>query len=205
MTFQGLYRLKPLSQRVVAPAADWLVRRRVSADLVTWLAVPVGAAGGIALAASESLPWLLWVVPVAAGIRLALNLLDGMVARATGSAHPLGEVWNELADRLADVLFICGLAFHAAIDPRLPLIAAVAAVLASYVGITAKAAGGRRQYGGVMSKPGRMGVLAISAPVAYVTGDAWWLVLGSWVILVGAILTLVQRVLAARSELRQSG
>jgi CDP-diacylglycerol--glycerol-3-phosphate 3-phosphatidyltransferase len=202
MTPQGLYRLKPASQRMVAPVADWLVRRRVPADFVTWLAVPVGAAGGIALAASEAVPWLLWLVPAAAAIRLALNLLDGMIARATGSAHPLGELWNELADRLADVLFIGGLALHPAIDPRLPLLAVVGAVLASYVGITAKAAGGRRQYGGVMSKPGRMGTLAIVAPVAFLTSDAWWLVLGCWMILIGAILTLAQRIRGARDELR---
>jgi CDP-diacylglycerol--glycerol-3-phosphate 3-phosphatidyltransferase len=202
MTPQGLYRLKPASQRIVAPVARWLVRRRVPADFVTWLAVPVGAGGGAALAASEAAPWLLWLVPAAAAIRLALNLLDGMLARATSSAHPLGELWNELADRLADVLFIGGLALHPAIDPRLPLLAVVGAVLASYAGITAKAAGGRRQYGGVMSKPGRMGTLAIVAPVAFLTGDAWWLVLGCWVILIGAILTLAQRILAARDELR---
>lgn len=201
MTLQGLYRLKPASQRIVQPVADWLVHRRVPADVVTWLAVPVGALGGAALAASSEIPWLLLVVPVAAAVRLGLNLLDGMVARASGTAHPLGELWNELADRLADVLFIGALALHPAVGPALPLLAALGAVLASYVGITARAAGGRRQYGGVMSKPGRMGTLAVVAMLGFVTADPWWLTVGCWVILIGTAVTLVQRVAAARREL----
>lgn len=202
MTLQGIYRLKPAAQRMVAPLAGWLVRHRVPADAVTWAAVPVGAVGGAALALADAASWLLWVVPAAAIVRLALNLLDGMVARASGTAHPLGELWNELADRLSDVLFIGGLALHPTVDPRLPLLAALGAVLASYAGITARAAGGRRQYGGVMSKPGRMGTLAVAAPVAFFTDDAGWLVIGAWVILVGAGLTFVQRVMTARRELR---
>jgi phosphatidylglycerophosphate synthase len=201
MTFQGLYRLKPASQAIVAPIARWLARRRVAPDLVTWAAVPVALVGGLSLALSGGAPPLLLVVPLVAALRLGLNLLDGMVARESGVAHPLGELWNELGDRLADVLFIGGLAFHPAVDPRLALGAVIAAVLASYVGITARAAGGRRQYGGPMSKPGRMATLAVAAPLAFVTGNAVWLTVAAWVILVGGAVTAVMRVVAARREL----
>lgn len=201
MTFQGLYRLKPVSQAIVAPIARWLVRHRISADVVTWSAVPVGLLGGISLAASAAVPTLLLVVPLAAALRLGLNLLDGMVARETGATHPLGELWNELGDRLADTLFIGGLAFHPAVDPRLALGAVIAAILASYVGITARAAGGRRQYGGLMSKPGRMATLAVAAPVALLTGDPAWLTVAAWAILAGGVLTAIARIVAARREL----
>jgi phosphatidylglycerophosphate synthase len=201
MTFQGLYRLKPASQAIVAPIARWLARRRVAPDLVTWAAVPVALVGGLSLALSGGAPPLLLVVPLVAALRLGLNLLDGMVARESGVAHSLGELWNELGDRLADVLFIGGLAFHPAVDPRLALGAVIAAVLASYVGITARAAGGRRQYGGPMSKPGRMATLAVAAPLAFVTGNAVWLTVAAWVILVGGAVTAVMRVVAARREL----
>jgi len=201
MTFQGLYRLKPASQAIVAPIARWLVRHRVSPDLVTWAAVPVGLAGGIGLAVSAVVPGLLLVAPLAAALRLGLNLLDGMVARESGATHPLGELWNELGDRLADTLFIGGLAFHPGVDARLALGAVIAAILASYIGITARAAGGRRQYGGVMSKPGRMATLAVAAPATFVTGDPVWLTVAAWVILVGGVLTAVARILAARREL----
>lgn len=198
---QGIYRLKPASQAVVAPVARWLVRQGVAPDLVTWAAVPVALAGGICLALSAAFPALLLVVPLAAVLRLGLNLLDGMVARESGVTHALGELWNELADRLADIVFIGGLAFHPAVDPRLALGAVIAAVVASYVGIAARAAGGRRQYGGPMSKPGRMATLALAAPLTFVFGDPVWLTIGAWVILIGGGVTAVTRIVAAAREL----
>lgn len=198
---QGLYRLKPLSQRLVSPIARWLSARGVPPDAITLLAVPIGVVGGACLALSTSIPALLLVVPIAAAARLGANLLDGMVARATNRTHPMGEVWNELGDRIADVAMIGGLAFVPAVGPLLALSAAIASVLASYAGIVARAAGGRRQYGGVMSKPGRMAVLAATAVIAFATGDAVWLTAAAWIIGIGAVITLVQRLLAARSEL----
>jgi phosphatidylglycerophosphate synthase len=163
--------------------------------------VVLAALGGLCLALAADSPALLLAVPVLAGVRLVLNLLDGMVARRTGQARPIGEVWNELGDRVADVLFLGGLAFHPAVDPRLAGGAVVAALLASYAGITAKAAGGTRQYRGVLSKPGRMIVLAVAAPLALVTGDGRWLAIAAGAVLMGALLTLVQRLAAARAEL----
>ena len=201
MSFRGLYRLKPASQAVVRPLERLAVRTGISADALTLLAVPVAALGGACLALSGPAPWLLLAVPLLAALRLILNLLDGMVARSTGSTHPMGEVWNELGDRLADVLFIGGLAFVPGVDPRLAMSAVVAALLASYAGITSRAAGATRQYGGVMSKPGRMVALGVAAPVAFVTGDSTWLIIAAVVICIGSLVTLAQRVLAARAEL----
>jgi len=201
MSFRGLYRLKPASQALVRPLERLVVRTGVSADVLTLLAVPVAALGGVCLALSDAGPWLLLAVPLLAALRLVLNLLDGMVARSTGSIHPMGEVWNELGDRLADSLFIGGLVFVPRVDSWLALGAVAAALLASYAGITSRAAGASRQYGGVMSKPGRMVALGIAAPVAFVTGDSVWLSIAAVLILVGSLITLGQRVAAARAEL----
>jgi phosphatidylglycerophosphate synthase len=197
----GLYRSKPAAQRIVRPLEDALVARRVHPDVLTALAVGAAALGGAALALAAEAPGLLLAVPLLAGVRLVLNLLDGMVARRTGQARPIGEVWNELGDRAADVFFIGGLAFHPAVEPRIALAAVVAAVLASYAGVATKAAGGTRQYGGILSKPGRMIVLAVAAPLAFVTADGRWLAVAAALILVGALVTLAQRIAAARREL----
>ena len=197
----GLYRMKPAAQRLVRPLVEASVSRGVSADALTLAAVPVAAAGGVCLALSDDLPALLLLVPVLAMLRLVLNLVDGQVARQTHTSHPMGEMWNELGDRLADVLFIGGLAFVPGVGPLLALSAAMAAVLASYVGITARAAGAPRAYGGVMSKPGRMIVLAAAAPVAFALAESWPLVLAAWLILVGSVLTLGLRLRATRDAL----
>ncbi len=199
----GLYVIKPAAQRVVRPLEDLCVNRGVHPDVLTAAAVAVAAAGGVCIAVSPTVPILLWAVPVLAIVRIVLNLLDGMVARRTGLARPIGAVWNELGDRAADVLFIGGLAWVPAVDPRLALGAVISALLASYAGVAAKAAGGTRQFVGPMSKPGRMGTLSVGSILAVFLGDEW-LAVAAAVILVGALLTLLQRVLAARRELRNA-
>lgn len=202
--YEGLYRTKPAAQRLVSPLVDWCVERGVSADAVTLAAIPVAALGGACLALSDELPALLLAVPVLAAVRLVLNLIDGQVARRTGSTHAWGEVLNELGDRVADVLFIGGLAFVSAVEPLLALGAVIAALLASYAGVVARATGAPRQYGGVMSKPGRMIVLAVAAPLAFITAEGWPLVAGAWVVLLGSLVTLGQRLRSTRSWLRQA-
>jgi CDP-diacylglycerol--glycerol-3-phosphate 3-phosphatidyltransferase len=201
MAYAGLYRMKPAWQRLLRPVAGWLVGRHVSPDLLTGLAVVVAAVAGACLALSDQSSSLLLAVPVLAALRLILNLLDGQVARGAGTASPMGEVWNELGDRVADVLMIGALAFVAAVGPLLAGAAAIAALLASYIGITSRAIGGPRQYGGIMSKPGRMIVLAIAAPLAFATGSGWPLAAGAAVILVGALVTAVQRLAATTRSL----
>lgn len=197
----GLYRVKPEAQRVLGPIVSALVARGVSADAVTLAAIPVAAVGGLCLALSDAWPALLLVVPFLAALRLILNLIDGQVARKTGTAHAMGEVLNELGDRASDVLFIGGLAFVPIVGPALGLAAVIAALLASYAGITASAVGAGRQYGGLMSKPGRMITLAIAAPLAFILGDSWPLLAAAWIIIVGGLLTLVQRLQATRRAL----
>ena len=192
----GWYRMKPAWQRLFRPLVDRLVARRVSADLLTFAAVPVAALAGLCLALSYALPPLLLLVPLLAGARLILNLLDGQVARVGGTARPMGEVGNELADRLGDVLAIGGLAFVAGVG-ALPAGAAVAAaLLASYAGIAARAVGAPRQYWGGMSKPARMIALAIAAPLALVLHDAWPLLAAAVLIAAGGLVTMIQRIRA---------
>jgi CDP-diacylglycerol--glycerol-3-phosphate 3-phosphatidyltransferase len=202
MSDMGIYRLKPASQRLVAPIARWLATRGVAPDLITASAIPVSVLAAACLVLAEPhVRILLLAVPPLAAARIVVNLLDGMVARSTGRSHAMGELWNELADRLCDTLFIGSLAFVPGVDARVVLVALTAALLASYAGITARAAGGARQYGGVMSKPGRMATVAIVTTLAFATGAVGWLTAGAAVIAVGSALTLVQRTVAARREL----
>lgn len=203
--YQGLYRTKPAAQAAVDPLVAWAIRRRLSPNAISAAAVVVAGLGGLAIATSPSVPALLLLVPLAAAARLVLNLMDGLVARRTGVTTPTGEMWNELGDRVCDVLLIGALAFVPQVGPALALAAVIAALLASYAGITARAAGGRRQYGGVMSKPGRMIVLAIAAPLSLLLAEPRILWAAAAVILAGALVTLGQRLRTASAESARRG
>jgi phosphatidylglycerophosphate synthase len=131
--------------------------------------------------------------------RLVLNLLDGSLARRTGRIHPRGELYNEVGDRLADVAFLAPVAWLPGADPAIVLGGVAAALLASYIGLASRAAGGQRLYRGILSKPGRMVLLVACSLWALVAGPgatAPWAVFGP-VLLAGAVLTACERAVVA--------
>jgi CDP-diacylglycerol--glycerol-3-phosphate 3-phosphatidyltransferase len=189
----GIYAIKPRFQRGLRPIEDALVDRGVHPDTITLAALGLSIAGGAAFAASGSHPMLLLAAPVVAIGRTALNALDGLVAKRTGKARAWGEVLNEFSDRLADVALLGGIAASGLVDVRLGAAAIVAVLLGSYLGILSKAAGGPRQYGGVMGKADRMMLLAVAAPLAVFTDPAVVMTAFFGIVLAGAAVTIVQR------------
>ena len=195
----GIYTIKPAFQRSLRGAEDWLAARRVHPDVLTLGALALSVAGGMLLYAASSplagagAPLLLLLVPGAAIGRTALNALDGLVARRTGLARPWGEVLNELCDRLADAALLGGLALAPTTHGALGATTLVVVLLGSYLGVLSKAAGGPRQYGGVMGKADRMVYLAVAAPIAGLAGRPEWLNGYLAVVLLGALVTIVQR------------
>jgi CDP-diacylglycerol--glycerol-3-phosphate 3-phosphatidyltransferase len=168
----------------------------VSPDLVTISAIPVAAIGGLCLLASPTVPLALLVVPVAAGLRLAINLVDGALARATDRSHPRGELLNEVSDRLADVALLGPVAFLPGAQRETILLGLTGAVMASFVGVASRAAGGPRLYTGILSKPGRMALLAVFAIAALIFGPSAWGPFGP-LLLVGTVLTAAERTVGA--------
>lgn len=182
------------------PVVAALAERGVAPDTVTIAAVPVAALGGAALLLSPSAPALLLLVPILAAIRLILNLLDGALARRSGRSHPRGELLNELGDRLADIAFLAPVAVLPGASPVIVLAGVIGALLASYVGITTRAAGGQRIYRGILSKPGRMVLVSVAAVAAFAIGPVAWMWFGPLLVL-GAGLTLLERLVVAFRQL----
>lgn len=184
----------------LTPIVDRLVAGGVSPDSVTLAALPTAVVAGALLLLSPAAPGVLLAVPILAALRLLLNLLDGALARRTGLMHPRGELLNEFGDRLADIAFLAPVAALPGASPEVVLLGVLGAVLASYVGITAKAAGGDRIYRGVLSKPGRMVLLSACALGYLVVGGVAWTVFGP-ILLVGTVLTILERLAIAARRL----
>ena len=162
----------------------------------------------------------LWLV-AAAGIELRglCNLLDGMVAVQTQTASPVGELYNEVPDRVSDVAMLAGLGYAAGSSPTLGWIAAAAAVWVAYVRAQAAASGAGQDYCGPMAKPMRMQIVALAcviltfAPVSW-QGPAVWDMSGNFVspaipelvlliVIAGCIFTAARRLLRASYRLRE--
>jgi CDP-diacylglycerol---glycerol-3-phosphate 3-phosphatidyltransferase len=187
-----LYRSKGRIVGGLAPVVDGLARRGISPDAVTLAAIPVGAVAAACILASPSAPALLLAVPVLAAARLVLNLLDGALARRTGRTHARGELYNEVGDRITDLLFLVPVAFVPGADQTTVLLGALGAVLASFIGLTTRAAGGDRIYRGVLSKPGRMVLVGGFSVAAFVLGSSAWGPFGP-LLLLGTVLTALER------------
>ncbi|MGH9156912.1 MAG: CDP-alcohol phosphatidyltransferase family protein [Acidimicrobiales bacterium] len=166
----GIYRVKPWFRGRLRGLARELGRRGASPDQVTSAGLAASVAGGLALASGRVTRRAYLLVPVLAFVRIAANALDGLVAEETGTGRPAGELYNETADRLGDIAFFAGAATVPGVPAALAFGALAAAELASFVGITAKAAGGRRRFDGPMGKPDRMVALGVAGMVA---GRRW--------------------------------
>lgn len=189
----GIYAIKPKFQESLRGVEDFLVARNVHPDTITLAALFISIAAGVAFAFAGTHPWVLLFAPVVGFVRTALNALDGMVATRTGIARPWGEVLNEFSDRLADVFLLGGFAFSGLVNIHLVWITVLAAVLSDDIGVLSKAAGGPRQYNGVIGKADRMVLLSVAGLVAYLTHSYWLITAFYALTLIGCVLTIYQR------------
>ncbi|WP_025672547.1 alpha/beta fold hydrolase [Psychrobacter sp. TB47] len=113
----SLYQLKSQFQDQLRPISDALVEQKVTANQVTVSAIllSLGTAYVIAKPAQNQ-PRLWLLLPSSLFVRMALNAIDGMMAREHGQASKLGAVLNEVGDIVADTALIASLAPHVAND-----------------------------------------------------------------------------------------
>ncbi|QOD13333.1 alpha/beta fold hydrolase [Psychrobacter sp. 28M-43] len=109
----SLYQLKTQFQNQLRPISNTLVEQNITANQVTVSAalLSVGTAYIIAKSAAEQQRlWLL--LPSSLFVRMALNAIDGMMAREHGQTSRLGAVLNEVGDMVADTALLASLTPH---------------------------------------------------------------------------------------------
>ena len=171
---------RPISSRdlpVFKGLASALVRLGVTANSISVAGAVAAIFSGAALAATPHLAgWdrLLWIAGAAfAQLRLVANLLDGMVAIESKTASPVGELYNEVPDRVSDTAILIGLGLAAGGHVLLGLAAALAAMFTAYVRTTAKAAGSAMDFCGPMAKQHRMFVVTLTCLYLAAAPRAW--------------------------------
>lgn len=168
----------PSSRRPIADVwrttAGWATRACVAAgispNLISCLSVVFAAGAAACFLAAAQWPISLFFAPLACLLRLWLNMLDGMVALAANRASRRGEIFNELPDRISDVLIFASLAASGLVFAPLGYWAAILAVMTAYVGTLGQAVAGHREYRGIMSKQWRMFTLAAATWSAAAAG-----------------------------------
>ena len=149
---------------------------------------------------------LLWACgAVLIQLRLLANVLDGMVAVGRGVASRVGELFNEVPDRISDTAVLAGVG-HAVGEPALGWAAALFAMLTAYVRATGRAAGGPSDFRGPMAKQQRMALATALALFCAVTPAEWAHPAGAavlWVIAAGSAVTAARRLAGIAGALRR--
>ncbi|BBT38331.1 MULTISPECIES: CDP-alcohol phosphatidyltransferase family protein [Pseudomonas] len=199
----SIYQLKPRFQALLRPGVKRLHARGVTANQVTVAAALVSVLLGLLLAWQHDVTGLFILVPVWMLLRMALNAVDGMLAREFGQQSKLGAYLNELCDVVADAALYLPFALLPGVSPALVVLVVVSAVISEYAGVMGPLAGASRRYDGPMGKSDRAFAFGVLG-----TGIAFGVLSAAWidglllVILALSLYTLYNRVRQGLAETR---
>lgn len=187
-------------------AAGLLARRGISPNSISIAGLVFGVIAGALLAGTAHAPPIPARFPflLAAGaiqLRLLCNLLDGLVAIEHAKASRLGELFNEIPDRISDAATLIGAGYAIGGTPTLGYLAACVAIFTAYVRAAGKAAGARQEFCGPMAKQQRMFLMTVACVYCGLAPSGWqptWrgagiIALALAVIILGGIFTAARR------------
>ena len=159
-----IYDLKPKFQALLRPLAARLARAGVSANAVTIAALVLSVAQGAWLALQPGAVVPLLILPVTLFVRMALNAVDGLMAKEHGMMSPQGAVLNELSDVIADAALYLPFALIPGVSGGLVVLVVVTGIIAEMAGALGPLIKAPRRYDGPFGKSDRalgFGLLAV--------------------------------------------
>jgi CDP-diacylglycerol--glycerol-3-phosphate 3-phosphatidyltransferase len=151
----SIYALKPRFQALLRPLAAALARSGVTANQVTMAAAAISIAVGafVAWRAPERTPFLL--IPIWMFVRMALNALDGMLAREYNQESRLGAYLNELGDVISDAALYAPFAWLPPFSGAWLAAVIVLTIVTEFAGIIGMTVGASRRFDGPFGKSDR--------------------------------------------------
>src|SRR5436190_20191666 len=141
-----IYSLKPKFQSLLRPLTRFLAKLGVTANQVTIAAVVISLALGCLVAALAPERWPFLLLPIWLFVRMALNAIDGMLAREFGQKTALGAYLNEICDVVADAALYLPFAFLAPFTFLGVALFIFGATLTEYAGVLGLMVGASRRY-----------------------------------------------------------
>ncbi len=206
----GIYSIKPYFQKVLNPISNYFIKIKLHPTIINLLALVISIAMGFVFFIAKYNTLFFILIPIFAFFRIALNALDGMVARGLNVSSKKGEVYNEFLDRLSDAIIFTCLSYsfvntitidikfftsniNSSICLILGFITIIAILLNSYLGILGKSAGTERIYTGLIGKADRMFYLGLTSIIAiFIHLEIVWIVFFI-IVLIGTIISIFQR------------
>jgi CDP-diacylglycerol---glycerol-3-phosphate 3-phosphatidyltransferase len=199
----SIYDLKPRFQALLRPLVQSLAAAGITANHVTITALVLSILVGALVALYPDSRWPMLLMPIALFVRMALNAIDGMLAREHAMKSSLGAFLNELGDVLSDSALYLPLGLVAGVHTRWVVAVVLLAIISEMTGVIAVQIGASRRYDGPMGKSDRAFVFGLSCLLLGIGIDAvYWF---NGVMMLTALLliiTVVNRVHRALAEVR---
>lgn len=197
-----VYDLKPRFQNLLRPITLHLANHNITANQVTLAALVLSLLTGAGLVLWHNQPVVFLAVPVVLFVRMALNAIDGMLAREHNMKSALGAILNEMADVVSDVALYLPFALLPTVCLWSVVLLVIAAIISEMMGVVAVQIGATRRYDGPMGKSDRafvFGVLALALGLGVAPGQ--WLNGLFIVVLLLTIWTVINRARHALLEI----
>ncbi|QHB73007.1 CDP-alcohol phosphatidyltransferase family protein [Stenotrophomonas sp. 364] len=158
----SIYALKGRFQDLLRPGVRGLYRVGITANTVTVLAAVVSLLVAAAVWRwAPARPLLYLTLPLWMLLRMALNAVDGMLAREFGQQSRLGAYLNELCDIIADAALYLSLLSLPGVNPTALWALTWIAAVCEYAGVLGVMVGASRRYDGPMGKSDRAFVIGL--------------------------------------------
>ena len=191
----SIYGLKPKFQNLLRPLVKRLYNVGITANQVTLTACNISILLGALLTKFADISALFFLLPIWMFLRMALNAIDGMLAREFNQKTPLGGYLNEATDVISDAALYIPLAFVAPFGWGVISLVIFLAFMSEFLGVLGQVHGSGRRYDGPMGKSDRAFVFGLIGTIYAVFGQlpSWF----SWALYAVAlllVLTCINRV-----------
>jgi CDP-diacylglycerol--glycerol-3-phosphate 3-phosphatidyltransferase len=177
----SVYQLKPKFQALLQPLLRRLRSWGVSPNLLTLLGMVLSLAMGIfAFYGDRTIALIL--MPIVLLVRMALNALDGMMARQYNLQSKMGALLNEIGDVVSDIVLYYPLYVLFAMDQIWIMCFLLLSVLNEFAGLLGQALGGARRYDGPMGKSDRALVVGVLSLLFLVKAPIYWYLTWIWMV-----------------------
>lgn len=154
-----IYDLKPSFQNLLRPMVQTLARSGVTPNQITYAALVLSFIAGGVVALTHGATWMLLSIPAVMFVRMALNAIDGMLAKEHDMKTDAGAMLNEMSDLLSDAALYLPFALIEGVSATWVVLFVIMAILTEMAGVLGAVIGGVRRYDGPMGKSDRAFVI----------------------------------------------
>lgn len=157
----SIYEFKPMFQQLLMPITRALYQRNVTPNQVTVFTCILSILVGILFALNYDAKWIFVLIPIFLFIRMALNAVDGVLAKRYNMMSARGKFLNEITDVISDAALYLPWLFILPNGGYIILVFVILSAVSEMTGVIAEVVSGERRYDGPMGKSDRALLVSI--------------------------------------------